>query len=90
MFQAHVLLSFIKSSNESKVSSWKEMEDLNSNVMLTVADLEACIADSCKIVTNSYWLFKNKAHEQVNGARLTCWFYIISFSHCSICGLGFE
>lgn len=64
-----MLLSFIKSSNESKVSSWKQGEDLNSNVMLTVADLEGCIADSCKIVTNSYGLFKNKTNEQVIGAR---------------------
>ncbi|CAJ2649318.1 unnamed protein product [Trifolium pratense] len=63
-FHAHVLSSFIKSMNESKVSSWKQREDLNSNVMLTVTDLEACIADSCKVVTNAYWLFKNKAHEQ--------------------------
>jgi hypothetical protein len=63
-FHAHVLSSFIKSLNESKVSSWKQREDLNSNVMLTVTDLEACIADSCKVVTNAYWLFKNKAHEQ--------------------------
>lgn len=67
-----MLLSFLKSSNESKVSSWKQSEDLNSNVMLTVADLEAfCIADSCKIVTNSYGLFKNKANEEVNGTRVT-------------------
>jgi len=60
-----VLSSFIKSLNESKVSSWKQREDLNSSVMLTVADLEACIADSCKVVTNAYRLFKTKAHEQV-------------------------
>ncbi|KAJ1400406.1 Root UVB sensitive family [Sesbania bispinosa] len=63
-FHAHVLLSFIKSSNESKVSSWKQSDDLNSNLLLTVADLEACIADSCKMVANSYGLFKNKANEQ--------------------------
>lgn len=66
-----MLLSFIKSSNENKVSSQKQREDLNSNVMLTVADLEACIADSCKVVANSYGLFKNKAKEQVNGAKLS-------------------
>ncbi|KAJ1427079.1 Root UVB sensitive family [Sesbania bispinosa] len=68
-FHAHVLLSFIKSSNESKVSSWKQRDDLNSNLLLTVADLEACIADSCKMVANSYGLFKNKANEQVNGIK---------------------
>ncbi|TKY53856.1 root UVB sensitive 6 [Spatholobus suberectus] len=63
-FHAHVLLSFIKSSNESKASSLKQSEDLNSNVMHTVADIEACIADTCKIVANSYGFFKNKAKEQ--------------------------
>ncbi|KAI5414358.1 Protein root UVB sensitive 6 [Lathyrus oleraceus] len=64
-FHAHVLSSFIKSLNKSKVSSWKQSEDLNLNVMLSVADLEACVADSCKVVTSAYWLFKNKVHEQV-------------------------
>lgn len=77
--QAHVLLNFINSSNESKVSSWKQREDVNSNVMHSVSDLEACIADSCKIVANSYGLFKNKANEQVNGASIfVCWFGIRS------------
>lgn len=85
-----MLLSFLKSSNESKVSSWKQREDIHSNVMLTVADLEACIADSCKIVANSYGIFKNKANEQVNGARIsTRWLCVISCLDCSICGLGF-
>lgn len=60
-----MLSSFIKSLNKSKVSSWKQSEDLNLNVMLSVADLEACIADSCKLVTSAYWVFKNKVHEQV-------------------------
>ncbi|XP_061357269.1 protein root UVB sensitive 6 [Gastrolobium bilobum] len=63
-FHAHVLLSFIKSSNESKDSSWKQREDLSSTVMHTVADMEARIADSCKIVADSYGLFRNKANEQ--------------------------
>ncbi|KAE9602087.1 hypothetical protein Lal_00049544 [Lupinus albus] len=63
-FHAHVLLSFLNSANENKVSSWKQGEDFNSNVTHTVSDFEACIADSCKIVANSYGLFKNKANEQ--------------------------
>ncbi|XP_027329407.1 protein root UVB sensitive 6 isoform X2 [Abrus precatorius] len=63
-FHAHVLMSFIKSSNEGKASSLKQKDDLNTNVMGTVADLEASIADSCKIVAISYGLFKNKAKEQ--------------------------
>ncbi|KAK7263768.1 hypothetical protein RJT34_31365 [Clitoria ternatea] len=63
-FHAHVLLSFIKSSNERKASSFKQREALNSDAMHTIADLEASIADSCKIVAISYGLFKNKAKEQ--------------------------
>ncbi|RDX84695.1 Protein root UVB sensitive 6, partial [Mucuna pruriens] len=64
-FHAHVLLSFIKSANESKASSLKQREeDLNSNVMHTAADIEACMVDTCKIVANCYGLFKNKAKEQ--------------------------
>jgi len=43
----------------------KESGDLNSNVAPTIADIEACMADTCKIVANSYGLFKNKAKEQV-------------------------
>ncbi|CAL0332714.1 unnamed protein product [Lupinus luteus] len=63
-FHAHVLLSFLNSANESKVSSWKQGEDFNSNVTHTVSDFEARIAESCRIVANSYGLFKNKANEQ--------------------------
>ncbi|KAL2339324.1 hypothetical protein Fmac_013770 [Flemingia macrophylla] len=63
-FHAHVLLSFIKSSNESMASSLKQREVLNSNVLHTVADIESCIADTCKTVASSYGLFKNKAKEQ--------------------------
>lgn len=87
-----MLLSFLNSASESKVSSGKRRKDLNSNVMHTVPDLEACIADSCKIVANSYGLFKNKANEQVNGASLyICYFY---FSSCLpqqyFCSLAFN
>nr|KYP52099.1 UPF0420 protein C16orf58 isogeny [Cajanus cajan] len=63
-FHAHVLLSFLKSSNESMASSLKQREDVNSNMMHTVSDIESCIADTCKIVASSYGLFKNKAKEQ--------------------------
>ncbi|BAT77254.1 Protein root UVB sensitive 6 [Vigna angularis] len=62
-FHAHVLFSLLN-SNKSKTSSLKESGDLNSNVTHTTADIEACMADTCKIVTNSYGLFKNKAKEQ--------------------------
>ena len=59
-----MLLNFVNSSNESKVSSQNQRENINSNVMQRVSDLASCIADSCKIVTNTYGLFKNKANEQ--------------------------
>jgi len=59
-----VLFSLLN-SNESKASSLKENGDLNSNMTHTITDIEACMADTCKIVTNSYGLFKNKAKEQV-------------------------
>ncbi|MED6208814.1 Protein root UVB sensitive 6 [Stylosanthes scabra] len=62
--KAHVLLNFINSSNESNVSSQRHGENVNSNTMHRVSDLASCIADSCKIVTNTYGLFKNKANEQ--------------------------
>ncbi|MED6131172.1 Protein root UVB sensitive 6 [Stylosanthes scabra] len=63
-FHAHVLLNFVNSSNESNVSSQNQGENINSNTMHRVSDLASCIADSCKIVTNTYGLFKNKANEQ--------------------------
>ncbi|KAF7801257.1 protein root UVB sensitive 6-like [Senna tora] len=66
-FHAHVLLHFVNSSNSIKISSWKQREGLNSNEVYTIADLEACIAESCKMVSNSYGQFKNKAKEQASG-----------------------
>ncbi|KAL9325514.1 hypothetical protein ACSQ67_006159 [Phaseolus vulgaris] len=62
-FHANVLFNLIN-LNKSKASSLKETGDLNSNVTHTIADIEACMADTCKIVANSYGLFKNKAKEQ--------------------------
>ncbi|KAF7842832.1 protein root UVB sensitive 6-like [Senna tora] len=64
-FHAHVLLHFINSSNESKVSSHKRRDNLNSSSVHSVANLEAYIANSCKMVENSYGLFKSKAKEQL-------------------------
>ena len=63
-FHAHVLLHFVHSLNQSKASSWKQGEDLKSNLVPSVADLEACFSDSCKMVANSYGLFKNNAKDQ--------------------------
>ncbi|EXB80409.1 hypothetical protein L484_010979 [Morus notabilis] len=56
-FHAHVLLHFIHSSQ-------KHMKDGNSYSMPKVGDLEDQIAESCKIVSSSYGLFKHKAAEQ--------------------------
>ncbi|KAG4929121.1 hypothetical protein AAZX31_17G002000 [Glycine max] len=63
-FHAHVLLfNLIKSWNESNASSLKQREDL-SNMTHTVADIEACMAGTCKTVADSYGFFKNNAKEQ--------------------------
>lgn len=42
------------------------MKDGNSHSMPGAGDLETQIAESCKIVSSSYGLFKCKAAEQVN------------------------
>ncbi|KAK9167826.1 hypothetical protein Scep_003017 [Stephania cephalantha] len=72
-FHAHVLLHYIHSSNGNQSSSWEGNKfdgwnfvgstpvDHNLNKPF---DVEACIAESCKIVSNSYTLFKRKAVEQ--------------------------
>lgn len=63
-----MLLHFINLSNESKFSSRKQRDNRSSNVVHLVADFEDNIANSCKMVANSYGLFKSKAKEQVSGA----------------------
>ncbi|XP_022724337.1 protein root UVB sensitive 6-like [Durio zibethinus] len=63
-FHAHVLLHFIRSSNNSQSSSRSQQEHGHSNLMPTTADFEPHIADSCKMVSTSFGLFKNKAAEQ--------------------------
>ena len=79
-----MLLNFINSSNQSKVSSSKRGEDLNSN-MHTIADLEACVADSCKMVANTYGLFKNNAKEQVPIISIH---FLASYNVCCVKSLG--
>ncbi|XWS11577.1 hypothetical protein CRYUN_Cryun37aG0010300 [Craigia yunnanensis] len=64
-FYAHVLLHFIHLSNNSQSSSRSQQEHGHSNLMPTTTDFEPHIADSCKMVSTSYGLFKNKAAEQV-------------------------
>ncbi|ERM99776.1 protein root UVB sensitive 6 [Amborella trichopoda] len=70
-FHAHVLLHLIHSS--SKNGSWKKNDDsirtnvdgpLVTNSPLSTLDFEAHIAETCRIVSTSYGLFKRKAAEQ--------------------------
>ncbi|XVF26384.1 hypothetical protein REPUB_Repub14bG0011200 [Reevesia pubescens] len=64
-FHAHVLLHFIHSSNNSQSSFRNQQQEHGrSNLMPTTTDFEPHIADSCKLVSTSYGLFKNKAAEQ--------------------------
>lgn len=63
-FHAHVLLHFIRSSTGNQSFSRKHLEDDDSKLMPSTNDLEARIAESCKMVSTSYGLFKSKAAEQ--------------------------
>ncbi|KAK6263535.1 Root UVB sensitive family - like 6 [Theobroma cacao] len=63
-FHAHVLLHFIHSSNNGQYSSRSQQEHDHSNLMPSTTDFAAHIADSCKMVSTSYGLFKSKAAEQ--------------------------
>ncbi|XP_054777650.1 protein root UVB sensitive 6-like [Prosopis cineraria] len=63
-FHAHLLFHFMNSLNGNKVSSVKQVDDLKPNMVHSVADLEAYVADSCKMVANSYGPFKRTAKEQ--------------------------
>ncbi|KAJ4846916.1 Protein root UVB sensitive 6 [Turnera subulata] len=63
-FHAHVLLHFIRSSNNGQSPSRKMREYGNSKHNLSAADLEAHIAESCKMVSTLYDPFKHKAAEQ--------------------------
>lgn len=46
--------------------------------MPTNADYDAQIAESCKIVSTSYVLFKRESAEQVNGTR--CFIFLCNFN----------
>lgn len=61
-----MLLHCINSSNGRQSLALKQQEYDNSNVMLTTADLEAHIGESCKMVSTSYGVFKNKTVDQVS------------------------
>lgn len=61
-----MLLHFIVSSNGSETFPSKQQGYDSSNLMPTTAELAAHIAESCKMVSTSYGLFKSKAAEQVS------------------------
>lgn len=63
-FHAHVLLHFLHSSYRCRTLASKHMKDGNLHSTPGAGDLEAQIAESCKIVSSSYGLFKRKAAEQ--------------------------
>ncbi|KAJ6394972.1 hypothetical protein OIU77_024061 [Salix suchowensis] len=63
-FHAHVLMHFIHSSNKNRSYPSKQQEHGHSNFILSAADLESHIAESCKMVSTLYDPFKSKAAEQ--------------------------
>ncbi|KAK6915831.1 Root UVB sensitive family [Dillenia turbinata] len=63
-FHAHVLLHLIRSSNESQSSNRNSCDYNGSKLTLTAAHLEDSIAESCKMVSITYGLFKSKALEE--------------------------
>jgi hypothetical protein len=69
-----VLLHFMQSSNESRSSAQKQREYDYPDIVSTATDLEARIAESCKMVSTSYGIFKSKAAEQVGGDKLILFF----------------
>lgn len=67
--QAQVLLHFMHLSFDSQHLSQKEKTGGYLNFEPTAKDLEACIVESCKMVSTSYGIFKSKAAEQVIGVQ---------------------
>ncbi|KAJ9687744.1 hypothetical protein PVL29_016280 [Vitis rotundifolia] len=65
-FHAHMLLHFIVSSNGIESFPRKQQDYDSSHLMPSTADLAAHIAESCKMVSTSYGIFKSKAAEQVS------------------------
>ncbi|CAL5398976.1 unnamed protein product [Camellia sinensis] len=63
-FHAHVLLHIIRSSNQGQPCPRKHRENDHTVFMPSIADLEAHIAESYKIVSALYGPFKSKATEQ--------------------------
>lgn len=60
-----MLLHFIRSSSKDKSVSQKHGKDCYSTFVPMENELEAHVAESCKMVSTAYGLFKHKAAEQV-------------------------
>lgn len=69
-----MLLHFMQSSKESQSSARKQREYDYPDIVPTATDLEARIAESCRMVSTSYGIFKSKAAEQVGGDQFILFF----------------
>ncbi|KAG6483149.1 hypothetical protein ZIOFF_059789 [Zingiber officinale] len=71
-FHAHVLLHFIRSSN-SKLAlrrfSSSDQSRHEGTLLVSNDNFLSHIAESCKIVSSSYTMFKNKATKQIRQSR---------------------
>lgn len=64
--QGHVLLHSIQSSLKKQTASGKGYEHDSLDSLAMPVDIESLVADSCKMVSSTYGLFKYKTAEQVN------------------------
>ncbi|KAG9130335.1 hypothetical protein Leryth_004259 [Lithospermum erythrorhizon] len=62
-FHAHVLLHVVRTSTEDQTNA-KHPEDELLKLLPSTTDLQACVAESYKMVTALYGPFKNKAKEK--------------------------
>ncbi|KAJ8767790.1 hypothetical protein K2173_020730 [Erythroxylum novogranatense] len=63
-FHAHLLLHFVHSSKNGQSSLLKQLEKDHSGHILSVSDIEARIAETCRMVSPLFGAFKSKAAEQ--------------------------
>lgn len=89
IFQAHVLLHFIHSINDRQSLPHKQQQYEYSKITPTSAQVEAHIAESCKMVSAAYCHFKSKAAEQVSECSYKYGSEMESACYCSIklCGI---
>lgn len=73
MLQGHVLLHSLRSSVKKQASLGKNEEIDTSNFTGTSTDIEAQVAESCKVVSATYGLFKDKAAQEVTFNTLGTW-----------------